>query len=83
MISIDVTFERRCKKKLKHVEIGSKVLATDENRELIVTSLLNGKSYWADFTAQYVEYSVRDQYGLEVPMGRWFSFDSDNWVIID
>lgn len=73
----------------RDVRVGSRILATDENRELVVEQVIDRE--WAryhgysgtDISAMYVDRRAGvDRDGNDVFGNRGFRFDHDNWVVL-
>lgn len=73
----------------REVRVGSRILATDEDRELIVKQFISME--WAaergytgpNISAQYVERAGVDRNGNDVFANRGFLIENDNWVVLD
>lgn len=64
------------------VKVGDVIIATDENAELTVTSILGREvSKVIDFDATYSEHCGFDRYGNKVYAGRGFSYSKNNWIL--
>lgn len=68
------------------VRVGQMILATDENRKLVVDQVtpehLSGK-FSFDFTGVYVDPAGVNRNGHLVHGGRAFKYDVDNWTIVN
>lgn len=73
----------------REIRVGSRILATDENRELVVEQVITVE--WSkangytgpEISAVYVDRAGVDRNGRDVFGNRGFRYDADNWVVLE
>lgn len=72
---------------IRSVSVGQTILATDSNRELVVTGIISKEirdtgSVGFDFLATHKDSIGNDNRGNALSSDRAFKYDSNNWTIV-